>query len=189
MRLFATSLLIVLIASAQSDQGFSGAWKLNRERSEIRNLPVSPDPFLRVEQSGTALTLFASSQEGGAPTISNYPLDQRTEKRQVGNITTSTVTKWEGAALLVNRLVSGPQNYTVMERWKRSRDGNTLTLTRSIVRIRALRMAAARAQSYSHPGHRSRQSDRRIHSFVWRQSLLPLVLSGRAKHPDRPRCS
>src|SRR5216684_77330 len=135
MRLFATSLLIVLIASAQSDQGFSGAWKLNRERSEIRNLPVSPDPFLKVEQSGTALTLLASSQEGGAPTISTYPLDQRTEKRQVGNITTSTVTKWEGAALLVNTLVSGPQNYTVMERWKRSRDGNTLTITRTIVRI------------------------------------------------------
>src|SRR5258708_4155004 len=135
MRLFATSLLIVLIASAQSDQGFSGAWKLNRERSEIRNLPVSPDPFLKVEQSGNALTLLASSREGGALTISTYPLDQRTEKRQVGNITTSTVTKWEGAALLVNTLVSGPQNYTVMERWKRSRDGNTLTITRTIVRI------------------------------------------------------
>ena len=55
--------------------------------------------------------------------------------------------------------------------------------------FRALRTTAARAQSYSHPGHRSRQSDRRIHPFVWRQSLLPLVLSGRAKHPDRPRCS
>src|SRR6266853_223190 len=55
--------------------------------------------------------------------------------------------------------------------------------------LRALRTAAARAQSYSHPGHRSRQSDRRIHPFVWRQSLLPLVLSGRAKHPYRPRCS
>ncbi len=55
--------------------------------------------------------------------------------------------------------------------------------------LRALRTAAARARSYFHPGHRSRQSDRRIHPFVWRQSLLPLVLSGRAKHPDRPRCS
>ena len=33
------------------------------------------------------------------------------------------------------------------------------------------------------------KADRRIHSFVWRQSLLPLVPSGRAKHPDLPRCS
>src|SRR5260370_21675076 len=135
MRLFAASLLVVLVARAQPGQGFSGVWKLNPAHSEIRNLPVSPDPFLKVEQSGTALTLFGRSQEDGAPTISTYPLDQRTEKRQVGNITTSTMTKWEGEALLVNTLVSGPQNYTVMERWKRSRDGNTLTITRTIVRI------------------------------------------------------
>ncbi len=57
------------------------------------------------------------------------------------------------------------------------------------VQWKALRAAAARARSYSHPSHRSRQSDRRIHPFVWRQSLLPLALSGRAKHPYRPRCS
>jgi len=135
MRLLATSLLMVLAANAQSDPGFSGIWKLDRARSEIRNLPAPPDPFLRVEQSGTALTLFASSQQDGAPTVSIYPLDQRTEKRQAGNITSSTMTKWEGTALLVNTLVSGPQNYTVMERWKRSRDGNTLTINRTIVRI------------------------------------------------------
>src|SRR5208337_2679870 len=44
--------------------------------------------------------------------------------------------------------------------------------------LRALRAMAARAQSYSHPSHRSRQSDRRIHPFVWGQSLRPLVLGG-----------
>ena len=55
--------------------------------------------------------------------------------------------------------------------------------------LRALRAAAARARSYFHPSHRSRQSDRRVHPFVWRRSLPPLVSSGRAKHPYRPRCS
>ena len=135
MRLFVIFILAVLAVNAQSDSGFSGVWKLDRRRSEIRNLPAPPDPFLKVEQSGTALKLSASSDENSTPTISTYPLDQRTEKRQVGNITTSTVTKWEGAALLVNTLVSGPQNYTVMERWQRSRDGNTLTIKRTIVRL------------------------------------------------------
>src|ERR1700687_3947501 len=135
MRLFATSILVVVAASAQFHPGYSGVWKLDPARSEIRNLPSPPDPFLKVEQSGTALTLRASAEENAAPTISVYPLDRRTEKRQVGNITTSTQTKWEGSALLVNTLVSGPQNYTVMERWKRSRDGNTLTIARTIVRL------------------------------------------------------
>jgi type IV secretion system protein VirB10 len=47
----------------------------------------------------------------------------------------NTMTKWEGSVLLVNTLVSGPENYTVMERWRRSRDGNTLTIRRNIVRL------------------------------------------------------
>jgi hypothetical protein len=63
-------------------------------------------------------------------------LDGRTEKRRAGESDFSTTAKWEGAALLVNTIVSGPQNYTVMERWTRSRDGNTLTIRRTIVRLR-----------------------------------------------------
>ncbi len=66
-----------------------------------------------------------------------YPLDGRTEKRRLGDSDFSTATKWEGAALLVNTIVSGPQNYTVMERWTRSRDSNTLTIRRTIVRLRS----------------------------------------------------
>jgi len=41
--------------------------------------------------------------------------------------------KWEGAALLVNTLVSGPPDYTVMDRWTLSRDHITLTITRQVV--------------------------------------------------------
>jgi len=54
--------------------------------------------------------------------------------------------------------------------------------------VRAWR-AAARARSCSHPSHKSRQTYRTKHSSACRQSLLPLLLGGRAKHPGRPRCS
>jgi type IV secretion system protein VirB10 len=40
--------------------------------------------------------------------------------------------KWEGAALLINTMVSGPQNYVVDERWRLSRDHNVLTIKRQI---------------------------------------------------------
>jgi hypothetical protein len=130
-----TSWLSLQVMTAQSDRGFSGTWKLNPTRSEIR-MPVPPDPFLKVEQTATALTWSGSLQEGGEPTATwIYSLEGKAEKRQVGDSTTNTVTKWEGAALLVNTLVSGPQSYTVMERWTRSRDGNTLTVRQTIVRL------------------------------------------------------
>ena len=135
MRLFGmaigTLLLTFQAAAAQSNQDFSGAWNLNPARSEIQS-SVPGDPALKVEQSATSV-----SWSGGAAVPSIYPLDGRTEKRRLGDSDFSTTTKWEGAALLVNTIVSGPQNYTVMERWTRSRDGNTLTIRRTIVRLRS----------------------------------------------------
>jgi type IV secretion system protein VirB10 len=117
-------------ASAQSNQDFSGAWNLNSARSEIQS-SVPGDPALKVEQNAASLTWSASAE---TPFI--YPLDGRAEKRLAGDSDFSTTTKWEGAALLVNSIVSGPQNYTLMERWTRSRDGNTLTIWRTMVRLR-----------------------------------------------------
>jgi hypothetical protein len=134
MRLFAASVVAFLLtlqaATAQYNQDFSGAWTLNSARSEILS-SVPGDPALKVEQNAASLTWSAS-----ATTPAVYPLDGRTEKRQAGDSEFSTTTKWEGAALLVNTIVSGPQNYTVMEHWARSRDGNTLTIRRTIVRLR-----------------------------------------------------
>lgn len=140
MRMFGALLIAVLVNShnltAQPEQGLSGSWKLNPARSDIRNMPVPPDPFLKVEESAGALTVAASSQPGGQSSSTvRYPFDGRSVKRRIGDSTMNTATKWEGAALLVNTLVSGPQNYTVMERWKRSRDGNTLTIQRTIVNL------------------------------------------------------
>ncbi len=122
-------LLSIGLAAGQSDPGFSGIWSLNPARSEIGSLPSPPEPVLNVQQSATALTVSGHSQ------TLVYPLDGRAEKRTAGGATTNTVTKWEGAALLVNTLVSGPENYAIMERWTRSKSGKTLTIRRTIVRI------------------------------------------------------
>jgi type IV secretion system protein VirB10 len=138
MRLFGLSvvgfLLALQAATAQSNQDFSGAWDLNSARSEIQS-SVPGDPGLKVEQNAASLSWSAGA---ATPSIdpSIYPLDGRVEKRRAGDSDFSTTTKWEGAALLVNTIVSGPQNYTLMERWTRSRDGNTLTIRRTIVRLR-----------------------------------------------------
>src|SRR4051812_20727949 len=103
MRLFAgslvTFLLILQLATAQSNQDFSGDWNLNSARSEIQ-LSVPGDPVLKVEQSAASL-----KWSGGSATSSVYPLDGRVEKRRAGDSDYSTTSKWEGAALLVNTIV------------------------------------------------------------------------------------
>lgn len=46
----------------------------------------------------------------------------------------SSMTKWEGAALITNTIASGQQNYNINDRWRVSRDRATLTIRRQILR-------------------------------------------------------
>jgi hypothetical protein len=124
-------------AQADPDRDFSGTWSLEASRSNIADKSVASALSFRAEQSASSLTLIAGSPAGGAATISVYPLDGRSEKYQTGDLMNNTATKWEGAALLVNTIVSGPENlsdFSVAERWSRSHDANTLTITRNVVR-------------------------------------------------------
>ncbi len=119
----------------QSPQDFTGTWKWNAARSEIRSLPSPPDPVLRIEQKGSVLSVSAGGAEDGPFRTITYNLDGKESRSRHGNVQSSTVTKWEGSALLVNTLVSAGANHTVMERWKRTRDGSVLTIKRTIVRM------------------------------------------------------
>jgi len=130
-----TCLLAALPAIAQSERDFAGSWKLDRSRGSITDNSVPADASIRVEQSATSVTVIADPPNGGPAAISIYPLDGRSQKFQTGDLQKSAATKWEGDALLVNIIVSGPSsNYTIFERWSKSRDGNTLTLTREVTR-------------------------------------------------------
>src|SRR5882724_2949279 len=87
------SLVVTRIATAQANQDFSGVWKFNASRSEIRSLPAPPAAFLKVEQGSTSLMLAASSEEFGASATTIYPLDDRSEKAKSANSSTDTRTK------------------------------------------------------------------------------------------------
>ncbi len=130
MRLISLFLFALQMASAQSG-GFSGTWKLNSNKSDLRDMPDRPAAVLRAEESAVVLKLSGLTQasEAAAKAI-NYPLDGSSLK----NGDWSVATKWEGTALLVSTLVSGPQNYSIMERWKVENGGSRLTINRTIVR-------------------------------------------------------
>jgi hypothetical protein len=129
------STLCVLFAAngfAQApDRDFTGEWQLNAPAGDNS---VIPSGFLHVQQEGASMTVKSAIDEGSPLVTLVYPLDSRTVKNRVGDSTVSIATKWEGAALLVNAIVSGPEDYSINDRWSRSREGHQLTIERSIVR-------------------------------------------------------
>ena len=126
----AFSAFAAMTALAQPNADFSGEWRLNPSRSDISANSPQPELFLHIQYSGASLTVKGTMREDQEdPAVYVYPLDGRTESRR-GR---STQIKWEGAAMLANSIVSIPTSYTVMERFTRSRDGNTLRIRRTVV--------------------------------------------------------
>jgi type IV secretion system protein VirB10 len=80
------------------------------------------------------MTLQCSTTAAGGATVEwTFAADGSESRYSAGGERRNTVAKWEGAALLINTLVSGPQDYTVMDRWKLSRDRAALTVERHVV--------------------------------------------------------
>jgi len=111
-----------------ADVDFSGNWTLDRQQSNLRNLPVTPAAQLSISEQGSTVTCT----EAGV-TWSFY-LDGSESKYHIKDSGMNTESKWEGRALLINTLVSGPQNYVLEDRWELSKNRAVLTIARTIRR-------------------------------------------------------
>ena len=139
---------------AQADRDYSGEWRLDAARSDLR-VAAAPAASLDVTQTSTALMVATSTPDGGRATLS-YPLDGKPVKSEDGDGAVNTLTKWEGAVLLVNMNVSGAESYSISERWSKSRDGSRLTIERT-VNIRGRETEAVLV--YENPAMMSRERE------------------------------
>ena len=134
---FLVSVMVVFLPglwAADRDRDFSGAWVLDEKQSDLRSLPAAPGLVLTITQEGSAIRCVESDGNGKSGASWTYRTDGTATKYRVGLERMSSLTKWEGSALLINTIVTGPQNYSLMDRWKVSRDHNVLTIRRQIQR-------------------------------------------------------
>ncbi len=113
------------LSAADAARDFSGRWTLDPAASRLQELGEAADPAFTIAQQDAAIH---------SSTNASYALDGSETKYRIGEETRSSAVKWEGAALLINTLVSGPREYTLMDRWSLSPDRATLTITRQIQR-------------------------------------------------------
>ena len=123
---------ITPLSAIDPERDFSGHWVLDARGGNHRALPVPPDEMLTVVEQDVAVRCEARSADGSTIRWS-YLLDGTETRFRIGVETRNSVAKWEGAALLINTLVSGPGDYTVMDRWTLSPDRAALTITRQVV--------------------------------------------------------
>src|SRR5579872_1498553 len=110
-------LTLAVAAAAQTvpERDFSGTWILE------------PNETLTVKQQDARLHC-SRSMNGGLPMDWSYDLNGGESRYKIGAESRNSVVKWEGAALLVDTLVSGTRDYTEMDRWRMSKDRSVLTI-------------------------------------------------------------
>ncbi|HWC96151.1 MAG TPA: hypothetical protein VG456_05365, partial [Candidatus Sulfopaludibacter sp.] len=130
------ALLLALTApllAIDADRDFTGHWLLDARASNTRALDIQPVRDLTVTQQDVVI-LCSTPSDGPKPTEWFYSLTGADARYKIGDESHNSVAKWEGAALLINTLVTGSQHYTLMDRWRLSRDHATLTIIRQVVR-------------------------------------------------------
>jgi hypothetical protein len=119
----------VLFGAGDPDRDFSGHWVLDHVSN---NLSVEAFPTLTLTQDD-ALHCIATTA-AGAEVRWTYRLNRDESEYNIGAEVMNSVAKWEGAALLISTLVSGPQSYSLADRWMLAHDRSTLTIHRQVMR-------------------------------------------------------
>lgn len=112
-----------LVFAVRADRDFSGKWVL---ASQSGRVSVPPAERLAIKQDEAEIRC---SSDGWQWT---YALNGAETKAQIGGETRNSAVKWEGAALLINTIVTGSREYVAMDRWELSADRNGLTITRQV---------------------------------------------------------
>ncbi len=114
------------LRAGDADRDFSGKWVLDANASDTASLG-KVETNLDISQGAGGILCSTGSSEW------SYSLDGSQTIKQLANEKRTSVTKWEGSALLVNTQVFATQQYTVMDRWEISKSRNTLTISRQVV--------------------------------------------------------
>lgn len=119
------------LLAADPDRNFSGKWILDSRASNTQSLSAPQPRSLTCVQD--ALLKCSATSADGAPIDWTYDLNGADTRYRLVDENRSSKVKWEGAALLVNTIVSGPRDYSILDRWTLSSDRTTLTIGRQIM--------------------------------------------------------
>ena len=97
-------------------------------------MPVLPARIIKIVTEGKSITCTALDETGQKTGDCSVSTDGKETRQASSGRSSNSVAKWEGDALLINRLVAaGSSQHTEMDRWKLSHDRQTLTVRREVV--------------------------------------------------------
>jgi hypothetical protein len=133
---FATALLtLCLSATAAPKPDFTGAWRLNLEKSDFGPLPAPQAGGSKIEHRDPILKVRVTRTGDNGESSSDLKLttDGKESVDTVDGLAVKSTAHWDGEALVIeSRLSVDGNQVTITQRWTLSRDGKVLTMVRKI---------------------------------------------------------
>jgi hypothetical protein len=119
--------LSAAIASAQTKPNFSGAWKMNREKSKFDGTDAPTGITLKIDQKGADLVETIDVQESGGDEAvdGKYVIDGKESDIQLGPNIAKGTARWEGDTLVIEWKADG---FNFQRKYFLSADGKTITM-------------------------------------------------------------
>src|SRR5581483_3974046 len=109
------------LLAVDPDRDFSGKWIFDPNTSNTRPISAPVERLLTVVSDDVAVHC-AITRPDGSTVHWKYLLDGSDTRYTIGDEKRNSEVKWEGRALLVSTIVTGPQSFTISDRWTISRD-------------------------------------------------------------------
>ena len=120
---------LTLLLAETPDRDFSGKWIL-----DARSSTGQPHETALSCTQQESLLKCTGTRPDGAQVEFSFDLNGGATRYASATEKYNSKVKWEGPALIVNTIVTGPQDYSYIDRWTLSQDYNTLNITRETMR-------------------------------------------------------
>ncbi|MFN7997873.1 MAG: hypothetical protein U0Q18_29910 [Bryobacteraceae bacterium] len=133
--LISLMLLTVGLGSIQAKSNFTGTWKMDPAKSDLKSGPAPEARLDRItyEEPNLKDTITQSMRGRESTYDMNYSTDGTATTNLVRGNQMKSVARWEGEELVVDTKGSvAGRGVTFKDRWSISADGKTLTLQRHL---------------------------------------------------------
>ncbi|MGC4054160.1 MAG: hypothetical protein QM757_34170 [Paludibaculum sp.] len=126
-------LAFLTTAFAAAAPNFTGSWKLNTSKSDFGQFPAPSSMTQTVthDEPKIKIAMKQTSDMGDMEFEREYTTDGKEYTNDMRGNPVKSVLKWDGDVLIItSKGKFGDNDFTMVDRWKLSEDGKTLTVNR-----------------------------------------------------------
>ncbi len=118
---------LLLATALFAEPNFTGAWRMDPQRSNFGEMPLPSKLVSRIEHKGASIRVVTDQSGGGAPGRADYKYttDGKESINKIKSNELKTVGRWQGSSLMLTHTLNfqGSETLTMEDEWRLDEGG------------------------------------------------------------------